>query len=626
MIRGEWLPLTLEPADREQALVTSGRLSLIPPGNSCPVSPEINLPDGVTFSVNDKTQDVDDPALSCAWGSPPSPQGYRTAWYRFTAPYYGTVLIHTLNSNYDTVVEIYGGSCGSLARVACNDDHQGFTSQLSFSVVQGETYFIEVADWQKDPPSGTATLTLTALINPVASNWKPAGVMPLARSRHATVVVGKYIYVIGGQSGSLGAPVVERRLERYDTNPPPNTSPWLSLADSPGASGYSNSTAAYVDGPNDSGRIYIPSGYTGNNSSYGGDHLAYDIAADSWITATSAPWPGGTPIAWSAAVANPAENGYYLTGGLSSLPPFDPGAQVHDEVFFYSASTGSWSSVTSMATARYGHAAALVGGRICVVGGITASNVLLPNGECHTPGSGTWTVTGNLNFPRYAAGSAVGPGGKWYLFGGVDAAGEAVPVTEVYDPATNSWAVLDVADDLGGDRLDNGDSWPARAWPRGGFVGSTLWSIGGNNMPDSLALPQVDRLFVPSYEVLLPLTARNFNQDDAHDGTLAMARKLTMNQPMQQDFDELLDLVDVYRFDLTSQKRITATLSHIPAGSDYAFSLYNANKFLWTSSDNPGNLNESKSLILSAGTYYILVERVNGLPQPGQNYQILVKE
>ena len=46
----------------------------------------------------------------------------RDAWWVFNAPAAGTLTLDFCPSNYDTSVVLYQGSCGSLVRIACDDD------------------------------------------------------------------------------------------------------------------------------------------------------------------------------------------------------------------------------------------------------------------------------------------------------------------------------------------------------------------------------------------------------------------------------------------------------------------------------------------------------------------------
>jgi N-acetylneuraminic acid mutarotase len=616
-LHGVWQPIELEPVERSQfPLLPHVPLTVNQAADSCEAAFTLeNIPGGDESAVNTMSESVDDPDLSsCMWGNPPRDTGYRTVWYQFEAPRNGQVVIDTSGSNYDTVLAAFGGACDSLTQLACNDDRQGFTSRVSFAVSKGATYYVEVADWQQNPPSGSANLRIAALLEPIDSQWKQIGSMPRPRSRHATVAVGDYIYVIGGQTKEVGdPPQITRELDRYHTV----TGAWDdSPADKPGA-GYANTTAAYANG-----RIYLPSGDTGNNTSYDGTHWVYDIGANVWFTQTSAPWPNGTPFAWSTAVVPPTQNGYYLAGGLSSLPPFTTTAQVRNELFFYSSTSNSWSPRTKLNAARYAHTGAWVGGRVCVTGGISTGFVLLINGECYDPGTGSWTPTGNMNYPRFNAGSAVGPNGRWYVFGGitVDDEGNQVPatVTEVYDPATNNWSALGVRYDLGGS-----ESVPARIWPRGEAIGNHLWAVGGNT-PDNLVLPLVERLFIPTHELFLPFAAKA--GPGAPDDTFGQARPLPLNWPQQHNFDNSNDYFDVFYFDLASRTDVTVRLTQIPSGSDYDVAIYSANKLLWGKGDNTGSQSEVVPLALGSGRYYVMVERVFpfGLPDTS-NYRIVVE-
>lgn len=73
-----------------------------------------------------------------------------TVWYAFTPCGNGTISINTIGSNYDTVLSVFTGSCGSATQVACNDDivSGNLQSQLTnVAVSAGVTYLIKVADY-----------------------------------------------------------------------------------------------------------------------------------------------------------------------------------------------------------------------------------------------------------------------------------------------------------------------------------------------------------------------------------------------------------------------------------------------------------------------------------------------
>ncbi|HET9530677.1 MAG TPA: sialidase family protein, partial [Blastocatellia bacterium] len=97
-----------------------------------------------SLDTTSATSTADDPQ-SCSGG-----QDTHSVWYRFTSPVDTVHGVQTLSSHYDTVVSVYTGTCGSLTRVACNDDFSsmpviGNRSLLTFSAKAGTTYLIEVS-------------------------------------------------------------------------------------------------------------------------------------------------------------------------------------------------------------------------------------------------------------------------------------------------------------------------------------------------------------------------------------------------------------------------------------------------------------------------------------------------
>ena len=581
-----------------------------------------------TGSTNTFTESSTDPVLSCAWGTPPRPQGYRTVWYKFVAPYSAEVTIDTFYSTYDTVVAIYAGSCGSLVALSCNDDYQGFTSRTSVYVSKGQTYYIEVADWQFDVYG--SDLSIAVLLDPINSRWEQQGNMSIPRSRHAVVASGNYLYVIGGETSMGVTPQLTNSLQRLNTV----TGNWETLDAMPG-SGYANSSAVVVNG-----KIYLPSGFTG--AGYNGTHYVYDIANQIWLTKATAPWPGGAPLAWGTAVPAHFANfpaGYLYIGGTADQPPIeahvanDNWATPSDEVLFYYADQNQWRNPSdpfppNLGTARFAHTAAWVQNRVCVVGGLgineNGENILLTDGECYSLGSGSWTPIGDLNVPRYNAGSAVGPDGRWYVFGGVDGNGNSVEITEFYDFASNAWVELGATYSLGGTLTD-----PAHAWPRGAFIGDELWVMGGNDGGAyGSVLPQVEKLPLPIHSLFFPVV---FNAKTAPpNNTLATARHLSLNQAQSHTFDDTADYFDTYYFDLTSNRSVTVRLSNIPVNgttpSNYDLALYGANKLLLDVSQNPSNLDETITRNLTAGRYYVVVERIYPAGDPDTSpYRIIVE-
>ncbi|MCI0399459.1 MAG: pre-peptidase C-terminal domain-containing protein [Chloroflexi bacterium] len=631
MVAGEWelrqQPIELEPVLPPDFLQNPEG---VPAADTCSNASVLGLPDGGQTITNNMTESAADPILGCMWGSPPNPQGYRTVWYRFTPAVSGWVTIETIGSNYDTVLAIYAGSCASMVQLACNDDEVGFTSQVAVSVVAGQTYYVEVADWNFGA-SGDAVLDLSAWIE-YFNNWEVVPpLMPVPRSRHAAVMVHDNLYVIAGQTSLSGNPVRTGRTDRFNVT----SNTWTQLANMPGPDnlGYSNTTAAYL-----AGRIYLPAGYVGNNNSYDGTHWFYDIAGGYWDTA--APnnlWPSGVPAAYSWAVAATIQgvSGYYLTGGLQGpvpAPGQTTGWDAIDMTVRYSPSLDQWISQTPMSTGRFGHVAGLqnIGGvdYVCVAGGISQGAqgpAVEASTECFNTNTGQWSPAGQLNFPRYYAGSAVDPNGNWYVFGGSNAAGQSIPVTEMFNRASNSWIALDSRYDLGTND-PNQPSRPPRTWPRGGFYGNTLWVVGGHRdtTGGDLIISLVEKLFLPDLDNFLPIVRQLPIWPGEPDDNFLEARPLAFNQSQFHYFVHPDDYVDVFYFDVPSTRLVTIRLNHLGSGNDFDIHLYNSNKFWLASSTNIGNIDEVITIALGPGRYYVIVERM--FPPPGTNPSTLPYE
>ncbi len=240
------------------------------PSDSCSDAPLLivfpsNPADGGVAEVANATSANDDPVLACIWGNPTRPQGYRTVWYKLFAPVNGRVTIDTFGSNYDTILGIHTGTCEvedpdnpppPLETIGCNDDHNLFSSQVTFPISQGTTYYIEVADRELGTPL-PPMMALSALLEPVDSKWVQTASIPgpPPNSRHAVVAQDPFLYLVGGQTGEAGLPQISPRLVRFNAN----TLKWDEMAKIPGA-GYSNTTAALVGN-----KIFVPTGYNGDN-------------------------------------------------------------------------------------------------------------------------------------------------------------------------------------------------------------------------------------------------------------------------------------------------------------------------------------------------------------------------
>ena len=85
-------------------------------------------------------------------------------WYQFTAPVSGLLYVDTFGSDFDTGLALFTGTCDDLTEVACNDDYNGVTSQVSLPTVAGTTYFILAGGYGSD--AGNLVLHLNHLTPP----------------------------------------------------------------------------------------------------------------------------------------------------------------------------------------------------------------------------------------------------------------------------------------------------------------------------------------------------------------------------------------------------------------------------------------------------------------------------
>jgi streptogramin lyase len=101
------------------------------------------------------TANGSDPVLSCGGGG-----GGRTVWYTFTPSNSMQVTAITFGSNYDTVLGIFIGSCGSLEEIHCDDDELGVQSAVTWNALEGVTYYIHVAEFSGGSGAGNLIFSL----------------------------------------------------------------------------------------------------------------------------------------------------------------------------------------------------------------------------------------------------------------------------------------------------------------------------------------------------------------------------------------------------------------------------------------------------------------------------------
>lgn len=144
-------------------------------------------------------------------------------------------------------------------------------------------------------------------------------------------------------------------------------------------------------------------------------------------------------------------------------------ASVATQLVFDPASQ-AWSAGAPLATARNASAAAVLDGRLHVIGGrspgIRATDQQsLASMEIYTPSTDSWAAGTPLPAAR-ASLAAVALGGRLYAFGGESTPGGVSDAVARYDPATRAWTTL--------------TPMPYRAHGLGAVVvGSAIYVMGG---------------------------------------------------------------------------------------------------------------------------------------------------
>ena len=157
---------------------------------------------------------------------------------------------------------------------------------------------------------------------------------------------------------------------------------------------------------------------------------AYDPLFGAWTQVAS------LPAARHHHTAAVVDGKIYVVGGIFHD---DEGEKVATGlVEMYDPAADSWQQMAAMPTARHSHVAAVVSGKIYVSGGIALAETS-DAFEAYDPVTNTWTTLASLSEARALHASAAFDG-KLYVFGGWASGGDRRDLVEVYGPASNSWA------------------------------------------------------------------------------------------------------------------------------------------------------------------------------------------
>ena len=296
--------------------------------------------------------------------------------------------------------------------------------------------------------SGLFAGSIAALISAMAllgvsnaqdfGHWEPRASMPRAVDEPRGVALDGKIYIFGGidETGMrpLGIVLV------YDSE----SEEWVRRDDMP-VPGHHLMLAEH------GGKIYIFGGFDLADDIYAWRAIdnAWEYTPETNTWAALPPMPGGPRGAGEAVEVN---GEIFVIGGAGPLPGENPAMEfggrhaVYGIVEVYNPTTNSWTTRTSMPTARNHFHASAVDGNIFSIGGRVGSAYIVHSSntdvvEEYNIERDEWTLKKPMPTNRSGvAGTAYN--GKIYVAGGEfqsDAMMAAFRVFEAYDPATNSW-------------------------------------------------------------------------------------------------------------------------------------------------------------------------------------------
>lgn len=341
----------------------------------------------------------------------------------------------------------------ALSEPGGHPEQSGGTQALPLSEPSGQTKLPDAASISAGPPGGRtestpppdpAMFARTTSVSASSLPWEalrpgPEPPVPpkngnrkrlLIASAAAVAVV---LLVIGGvfivtSSRDKGGGEAAPSQPTTEAEPPPA---WRPIADAREASYAAAATEA-------DGTVWIFGGLGANNRVSGG-HEGYDPAIDSWKSGDDLPVPvqHAMSVTWQD---TPVVLGGWRTEGANSKVATEKVWRVVNS---------RWTELPPLLQPRAAAAAAVVGDRIIVTGGVGPDGKLVNSTEIFDGTS--WKLGAPIPTPRQMAGAA-SDDNLVYVLGGTNGTSDLATV-ETYDPASDTWTSLP---ELPGRRSDLG--------------------------------------------------------------------------------------------------------------------------------------------------------------------------
>jgi N-acetylneuraminic acid mutarotase len=351
----------------------------------------------------------------------------------------------------------------------------GIAAPVLMILVMGASTLPVMAQGQAQGIAPRIGLSAPALEADATSPWSATGALKTARYGFISVLLNNSKVLVAGGASSSG---VLGSAELYDLS----TAAWTTT----GVMKTARGGMAAVLLPD--GTVLTAGGSTGSAPMNNAE--IYDPTAGTWANTS-----GTLPIALAFPSATLLDNGKVLiAGGMNSTKNGSPNAYLYDPATktftatgsmnvgrvyhtatllpnhkvlitggstnaknalatteLYDPDTGTWTpaaSLNPMNGIREAHTATLLSnGKVLVAGGTTDITATLNTSELYDPGSGTWTLIGNLSAKRQLHTAALLSNGKVLLVGGADE-NNMLSSADLYDPnnGTNgSWSAVGYA-------------------------------------------------------------------------------------------------------------------------------------------------------------------------------------
>ena len=280
------------------------------------------------------------------------------------------------------------------------------------------------------------TLLLIIVSSSYAGRWEQVTELPTWRLGYLPAAVNGKIYIIGGYDlhKNLGgrAPALSM-IEVYDTQ----TNTWHKAANMP-TPRVAVRTAVFSD------QIYVFGGYDRKGPRgalrYKKTVEVYDTQTDTWLKKPD------MPTLRKSFMTAVVDGKIYLIGGSID------GKRLGEEIFtglveVYDPLTNRWEKRADMPTARNGVNAAVVDGKIYVLGGQTRSAPGLAERfvtriEEYNPKTDKWRQLPNMPMFKFWF-STVAVDKEIYTIGGRDNTIKRTDTVDVYNPITNRWRKME---------------------------------------------------------------------------------------------------------------------------------------------------------------------------------------